>query len=72
LLQQVVSYYAGDPRILSIVVFGSLGRGNWDRYSDLDLDIIIADDITIDTIHELRRHTCSRPGVHIFALVGCG
>ncbi len=55
LLQQVVSYYAGDPRILSVIVFGSLGRGNWDRYSDLDLDIIIADGVTIDTIHELRR-----------------
>ena len=55
LLQQVVSYYAGDPRILSVVVFGSLGRGNWDRYSDLDLDIIIADGVTIDTLHELRR-----------------
>lgn len=55
LLQQVVSYYAGDPRILSIVVFGSLGRGNWDRYSDLDLDIISADDITIDIMQELSQ-----------------
>src|SRR5258708_29115556 len=55
LLQQVVSYYAGDPRILSIVLFGSLGRGNWDRYSDLDLDIISADDITIDIMHELSQ-----------------
>jgi len=50
-----VSYYAGDPRILSIVVFGSLGRGNWDRYSDLDLDIISADDITIDIMQELSQ-----------------
>ncbi|HKF36018.1 MAG TPA: nucleotidyltransferase domain-containing protein [Ktedonobacteraceae bacterium] len=55
LLQQVVSYYAGDPRILSVVVFGSLGRGNWDRYSDLDLDIIIADGITINIMQELSQ-----------------
>lgn len=25
-------------------VFGSLGRGNWDIYSDLDLDVIVTDD----------------------------
>ena len=55
LLQQVISYYADDPRILSVVVFGSLGRGKWDRYSDLDLDIIIADDITIEIMQELSQ-----------------
>src|SRR5260370_16620007 len=55
LLQQVVIYYAGDLRILSVIVFGSLGRGNWDRYSDLDLDIISADDITINIMQELSQ-----------------
>ena len=55
LLQAVVSYYADDPRILAVAVFGSFGRGTWDRYSDLDLDVVIADGVEIDAIQELRR-----------------
>ena len=55
LLQATVSYYADDPRILAVAVFGSLGRGTWDRYSDLDLDIVIADGVEIDVVQELRR-----------------
>ncbi len=43
LLRAVVAHYRDDPRILAVIVFGSLGRGNWDSYSDLDLDVIIAD-----------------------------
>ena len=27
-LHSVVSHYASDPRVLAVVVFGSLGRGN--------------------------------------------
>ena len=42
LLETVVTHYANDPRILAVIVFGSLGNGNWDPYSDLDLDVIIA------------------------------
>lgn len=53
LLQAIVSRYQHDPRILSVVIFGSLVRGNWDRYSDIDCDIIIADDVTIDILAEL-------------------
>lgn len=48
----LVSHYAHDPRILAIVVFGSLGRGTWDACSDLDLDIIIADGVEIDMTAE--------------------
>ncbi len=40
--------------MLAVCVFGSLGRGNWDRYSDLDLDVIIADDVAIQIDAELR------------------
>lgn len=53
LLRSIVSYYENDPRILAITVFGSLGRGNWDRYSDLDLDVVIADEVKIDMEAEL-------------------
>jgi len=48
ILHSIVSYYENDPRILAIAIFDSLGRGNWDRYSDLDLDVVIEDAIEID------------------------
>lgn len=54
LLEAVVTYYANDPRIQAVIVFGSLGRGNWDPYSDLDLDILIADGVNVNIIHELE------------------
>jgi predicted nucleotidyltransferase len=54
-LRAVVAHYADDPRVLAVLVFGSLVRGNWDRYSDLDLDVVIADDARFDIMHELRR-----------------
>ena len=53
MLHAIASHYENDPRILAITVFGSLGRGNWDCYSDLDLDVVIADDIKIDVEAEL-------------------
>jgi predicted nucleotidyltransferase len=54
LLRAIVSRYENDPRILAVVVFGSLARGDWDAYSDIDCDIVVADDVHIDTINELR------------------
>lgn len=54
LLRAIVSRYENDPRILAVVVFGSLARGDWDAYSDIDCDIVVADDVHIDTIKELR------------------
>jgi predicted nucleotidyltransferase len=53
MLHAIVSHYENDPRILAITVFGSLGRGNWDCYSDLDLDVVVADEIKIDVETEL-------------------
>jgi predicted nucleotidyltransferase len=55
LLHSIVSYYENDPRILAIAVFGSLGRGNWDRYSDLDLDVVVGEAVKIDVGAELIR-----------------
>lgn len=53
ILHSITSNYENDPRILALIVFGSLGRGNWDRYSDLDLDVVVADGIKIDVEAEL-------------------
>lgn len=44
ILQTILDFYATDVRIRAIVLFGSLGRGTWDSYSDLDLDIVTNDD----------------------------
>lgn len=58
LLHAVASFYADDPRILAVAVFGSLGRGTWDQYSDLDLDVVLADDVQLDVLGELH-HLCA-------------
>jgi hypothetical protein len=55
LLRAVVDHYAGDPRVLAVAVFSSLGRGTWDDYSDLDLDVVMADEARIDPCAELAR-----------------
>jgi len=47
-IQLIIDFYATDRRILAIGLFGSLARGNWDKFSDLDLDIVIRDDVQID------------------------
>jgi nucleotidyltransferase-like protein len=54
-LRAVVSYYAPDPRVLAVLVFGSLSRSTWDRYSDLDLDIILVDGVSVAPVQELER-----------------
>lgn len=59
LLRSIVSYYENDPRILAVAVFGSLSRGTWDCYSDLDIDIVIADRVQVDINAELRQLSTS-------------
>jgi predicted nucleotidyltransferase len=55
LLRAVTYYYAHDPRVRAVCVFGSLGRGNWNAFSDLDLDIVIGDEVIIEPGKELAR-----------------
>lgn len=55
ILRAITSYYEGDRRILAIIVFGSLGRGNWDPYSDLDLDVVTGDEVRVDVEAELTQ-----------------
>jgi predicted nucleotidyltransferase len=54
-LRAITSFYAADPRVLAVAVFGSLGRGNWDDFSDLDLDVVLADGVRVDPVPELER-----------------
>ena len=55
ILQTITAFYDDDDRVLAILLFGSLSRGNWDQYSDIDLDIILSDNTLIDARSELRK-----------------
>lgn len=55
ILQTITDFYEKDERVLSVLLFGSLSRGNWDQYSDLDLDIVMSDNTKIDARIELKR-----------------
>jgi predicted nucleotidyltransferase len=54
LLNAVLSHYKQDRRVKAVILFGSLVRGDWDAWSDLDLDIIVAGDWSISAIEELE------------------
>ncbi len=54
-LGAIVRAYTGDARVHAIAVFGSVGRRDWWPGSDLDLDIVLADDATVEIDDELRR-----------------
>ena len=55
LLAAVTAYYHDDPRIRAVDVFGSLTRGDWDEFSDVDLDVVVDDNVDIDPLEELSR-----------------
>lgn len=55
LLRAIVEYHARQPWALAFLVFGSVGRGDWGAYSDLDLDVVIADDAEIAPVAEIER-----------------
>jgi predicted nucleotidyltransferase len=54
LIARVTAGYAGDPRVLAVVVFGSVSTGTWHELSDVDLDVVIADGALIDPELEAR------------------
>jgi predicted nucleotidyltransferase len=55
ILQTITDFYDGDARVQAVLLFGSLSRGNWDQYSDLDLDVIMADNVLMDARVELQQ-----------------
>jgi hypothetical protein len=55
LLQTIAAFYAGDDRVLAVVIYGSLGRGGGDAYSDLDLGVIVRDGVQVDVSRELAK-----------------
>lgn len=55
LLRAMTAYHARQPWARAFLVFGSLGRSDWDAYSDLDLDVVISDDAALDPVVEAAR-----------------
>ncbi len=53
LLRTIVDACEHDERVLAIGVLGSIGRGTWDEWSDLDLDIVTAGEV--DAVAEGHR-----------------
>ncbi len=62
LLRAMAAYHARQPWAQAFLVFGSVGRGDWDSYSDLDLDVII-DGAAPDPVAEAAR-LCGSIGEH--------
>jgi Nucleotidyltransferase domain len=54
LIARFTAQYQADRRVLAIAVFGSLTTGAWHELSDVDLDVVVADDVTIDPVAEAR------------------
>jgi len=71
ILRAIVAHYENDQRILAVAVFGSLGRGNWDQFSDIDLDVVIADQVRLDPVEELTQLclTFKPPGEHYAMII---
>lgn len=55
LLQRITTFYAADDRLLALALFGSLGRGAGDAWSDLDLAVIVRDGVHVDVSAELAQ-----------------
>ena len=54
LINHVISHYRTDERIRSVGVFGSIGSGTWHELSDVDLDIVTADEAAIVPAEEVE------------------
>lgn len=43
ILKILLDVFKRDKNVEAFIIFGSLVRGNWDKYSDLDLDVVLKD-----------------------------
>jgi len=63
LIQLIVDHYRGDERVRSVAVFGSVSTGRWHELSDVDLDVVISDDVTIEPGREVAELFGSRAAI---------
>jgi hypothetical protein len=71
LLGAVVSHYVPDARIHAVILFGSVGRGDWHPNSDLGLDIVIVDGLRVDPDTEIHGFKAA-VDVHVEVRFGIG
>jgi len=69
LLHQIVTYYQDDPRVRALTLFGSVARGTWDRYADLDLDVVVRDHVQLDVLTEVQALCTTFTNLHEYALL---
>lgn len=62
-LAAIVDTYRSREDVLAVLLFGSRARGNWDVYSDLDLDVVLADGATVDAAAELHALATALEGI---------
>lgn len=53
----------------AFIIFGSLVRGNWDKYSDLDLDVVLKDASEILVKQEVKNVIEKLKSTHIEILL---
>lgn len=66
LLKNALNDLTGDPNILAIYESGSLAKGNFDLYSDIDLHIVVKSEMKNDYIKAKRTRTSNWGNVLFF------
>ncbi len=68
-LARAVALLSDDQRVEGLLLTGSLGRGQGDRWSDIDLDVVIADDADVEAVTTEWEAIAYRewPAVHHYA-----
>ncbi|MDO8609711.1 MAG: nucleotidyltransferase domain-containing protein [bacterium] len=51
ILNTLLELFKKDKNVRAFIIFGSLVRGNWDKYSDLDLDVVVKE-IKVDIVRQ--------------------
>lgn len=55
LLRHFAEHYHSDERVLAVLIYGSLGRGAEDAFSDFDIAVVIHNDVEIDIPYEIEQ-----------------
>lgn len=54
LIDHVVAFYRDDERVRAVAVFGSVAAGTWHELSDVDLDVVTADEVMVVPSEEVQ------------------
>lgn len=55
LLRQITKYLDNDPRVMAAWLFGSLGRGDADELSDIDIFVVVTDECLQDVVTQRQQ-----------------